>query len=110
MLRDQLACGLLPSVAQPPLPLQEFLPLQLLSPLLHPPWPLHSFFPLQECFPFSSSATVWSAVPVFVEVLAANVRTAIDPAKRPATAAPAMTTLGGLIICQFFVLIDPRIY
>jgi hypothetical protein len=44
------SAGLLPSVAQPPLPLQEFLPLQLLSPLLQPPLPLHEFFPLQECF------------------------------------------------------------
>ena len=33
--------GLLPSVAQPPLPLQEFWPGP--PPLLHPPWPLHSF-------------------------------------------------------------------
>ena len=38
-----------PSVAQPPLPLQLFLPLQPLSLLLQPPWPLQSFLPLQEC-------------------------------------------------------------
>src|SRR3954467_8547208 len=38
-----------PSVAQPPLPLQLFLPLQPLSLDLQPPWPLQSFLPLQEC-------------------------------------------------------------
>ncbi len=32
-----------PSVAQPPLPLQEFLPLQPLSLDLHPPLPLQEF-------------------------------------------------------------------
>ena len=35
--------------AQPPLPLQEFLPEQPLSPLLQPPLPLHEFMPLQTC-------------------------------------------------------------
>src|SRR5215469_16912404 len=39
-----------PSVAQPPLPLQEFLPLQPLSPELHPPLPLQEFLPAQACF------------------------------------------------------------
>src|SRR5437764_9631835 len=47
-------CGFEPSVAQPPLPLQEFLPLQPLSLALQPPWPLQSFFPLQECLAVSS--------------------------------------------------------
>ena len=41
---------LLPSVAQPPLPLQEFLPLQPLSLDLQPPVPLQEFWPLQACF------------------------------------------------------------
>jgi len=35
--------GLEPSVAQPPLPLQEFLPLQPLSLALQPPLPLQEF-------------------------------------------------------------------
>src|SRR5262249_45540339 len=35
--------------AQPPLPLQEFLPAQPPSPDLHPPLPLHAFWPLQTC-------------------------------------------------------------
>jgi len=42
-----------PSVAQPPLPLQEFLPLQPLSPDLQPPLPLQEFWPLQACFSFT---------------------------------------------------------
>src|SRR5271156_4546975 len=49
-------CGLEPSVAHPPLPLQLFLPLQPLSLALQPPWPLQSFLPLQECLDLSS---VW---------------------------------------------------
>jgi len=39
-----------PSVAQPPLPLQEFLALQPLSPVLQPPLPAQEFLPAQECF------------------------------------------------------------
>jgi len=39
-----------PSVAHPPLPLQEFCALQPLSPDLHPPLPLQEFWPLQACF------------------------------------------------------------
>lgn len=38
-----------PLVLQPPLPLQEFFPLQPLSLELQPPWPLHEFFPAQSC-------------------------------------------------------------
>ena len=41
-----------PSVAQPPLPLQEFLPLQPASLVLQPPLPLQEFCPLQACFSF----------------------------------------------------------
>src|SRR5437868_3272440 len=40
---------MLPSVAQPPFPLQAFLPLQPAAPALHPPWPLQSFLPEQPC-------------------------------------------------------------
>jgi hypothetical protein len=49
MVGTYTASGFEPSVAQPPFPLQEFLPLHPLSLALHPPWPLQSFFPLQEC-------------------------------------------------------------
>lgn len=48
---------MLPSVAQPPLPLQEFLPLQPLSPLLQPPWPLQAFCPLHAWVPLSAIVT-----------------------------------------------------
>jgi hypothetical protein len=37
-------------LAQPPLPLQEFLPEQPLSPALQLPCPLQEFLPLQSCF------------------------------------------------------------
>ena len=51
LVGDYFFSGILePSVAQPPLPLQLFLPLQPLSPLLHPPLPLQEFWPLQACF------------------------------------------------------------
>src|SRR6516165_5796580 len=51
--------GLEPSVAQPPLPLQLFLPLQPLSPALHPPLPLHEFWPLQACLSLSNEVARW---------------------------------------------------
>ena len=84
-------------VAQPPFPLQLFLPLQPLSLLLQPPWPLQSFLPLQEClavpvfWPCASTST-----PALEETLAleepslcavcAWSRTDVPPSK-PATAA-----------------------
>src|SRR5262249_34853988 len=64
------------SVAQPPLPLQEFLPLQPWSPDLQPPLPLHEFLPLQACLSASAMrALAWAG-----ETTA--------PAIMPATAAP----------------------
>jgi hypothetical protein len=54
------AGGLEPSVAQPPLPLQEFLPLQPLSLDLQPPLPLHEFWPLQACFSLTFLSAFWS--------------------------------------------------
>ena len=60
---------LLPSVAQPPLPLQEFLPLQPASLVLQPPWPLQAFCPLHACTPFS--AMVWRETPAWVGAFAA---------------------------------------
>ena len=53
------AGGLEPSVAQPPLPLQLFLPLQPLSLVLQPPLPLQSFLPLQECLSLSAAKQRW---------------------------------------------------
>src|SRR5258708_30171465 len=89
-----------PSVAQPPLPLQEFLPLQPASLVLQPPWPLQSFWPLHACLPFSASAMVCVETPAWPDVLAAYARAASDPLKRPAIAAPAITAFEGLIIYQ----------
>src|ERR1035441_8190315 len=48
-----------PSVAQPPLPLQEFLALHPLSLLLQPPLPLQEFLPLQACFSTSAKPVDW---------------------------------------------------
>lgn len=47
--------------AQPPLPLQEFFPLQPLSLELQPPLPLQEFWPLQSCLLLPSSCD--AAVP-----------------------------------------------
>jgi len=56
---DYVVFLLEPSVAQPPLPLQEFLPLQPASLVLHPPLPLQEFCPLQACFSLAN----WEMVP-----------------------------------------------
>src|SRR5258707_14616292 len=94
--------GILPSVAQPPFPLQEFLPLQPLSPDLQPPWPLQAFMPLQAWTPLSSK--VCKEVPAEVLLtLAAWARTAKEPVRRPAMAALARSVFdGGIILFWFF--------
>src|ERR1700756_3022230 len=81
--------GLLPSVAQPPLPLQEFLPLQPLSPVLQPPLPLQEFLPAHSCF--STAPPFFSAMrPGFAELLlVVGVAACMDPVRSPARAAPA---------------------
>ncbi len=86
---------LLPSVAQPPLPLQEFWPLQLLSPPLQPPWPLQAFCPLQACLPELSSASepTWVSWVPNALVLWAAWRRAAEPVMSPAIAAPARSAL-----------------
>src|SRR5579863_1812704 len=81
-----------PSVAQPPLPLQEFLPLQPLSPELQPPLPLHELRPLQPCFSTLSSAAcpamgLRAGLLVFAAVAA---RAAVPPSK-PVKAAVSTT-------------------
>src|SRR6266545_4852178 len=83
--------------AQPPLPLQEFLPAQPASPLLQPPCPLQAFMPLQTCFsdfasglslaPFSSLATGLGFSPV-LGALVCCAFTRPEPASTPATARP----------------------
>src|ERR1700743_448401 len=85
--------GFDPSVAQPPLPLQLFLPLQPLSLLLQPPWPLQSFLPLQECLLVSWSMDAFAndALPTFATdvalVVDAAACTVAAPPSRPDTAA-----------------------
>ena len=94
---------LLPSVAQPPLPLQEFLPLQPLSLDLHPPLPLQEFWPLQACFSFfdfvvlfeaSSCAALAEALPARFDALTV----AAEPASKPAIAAPVSRNLFDFVI------------
>src|SRR5580658_11065422 len=79
-----------PSVAQPPLPLQEFLALQPLSLDLQPPLPLQEFWPLQACFSFTflSALALESSCAEALERFLAEI-VALVPARRPATAAPA---------------------
>ena len=87
-----------PSVAQPPLPLQLFLPLQPLSLLLQPPLPLQEFCPLQACFSGFLVVSGLSWLSAENDVLAVlypvEARTATPvPASRPATAALVMRAL-----------------
>src|SRR5277367_914007 len=91
---NQACGGLLPSVAQPPLPLQVFWALQPASPVLQPPWPLHAFCPLQECLLASSaiSEEELNWVPEWL-VVGAACRRAAFPVMSPAMAAPARSAL-----------------
>ena len=83
---------LLPSVAQPPLPLQEFLDLQPLSLDLQPPLPLQEFWPLQACFSFtflSAFVSSWAVAEAFAPGTRLEAFTAAPvPASKPAIAAP----------------------
>jgi len=88
-----------PSVAQPPFPLQEFLPLQLLLSDLHPPWPLQLFWPLQECVPLSSIAVTFIPALALVPVAAAK---AWDAPRIPAMAAVAISVF--VVVFIFFLL------
>src|ERR1700744_5644340 len=89
---------LLPSVAQPPLPLQEFLPLQPLSLALQPPLPLQEFWPLQACFSFTflSALAASSCAEALARFEAWTV--AAVPERRPAIAAPASRTFFDFVI------------
>jgi hypothetical protein len=103
VLRHFLHIGEL--VLQPPLPLQEFLPLQPLSPLLQPPRPLHEFFPAQSCLadPLQPFGPVQLALSLSIcnadfpailpKVAVARAWVASDPVKRPAIAAPVIIAL-----------------
>ncbi|HEX7516128.1 MAG TPA: hypothetical protein VF345_02460 [Chthoniobacterales bacterium] len=97
-LAGESAGLLLPSVAQPPLPLQEFLPLQPLSPVLQPPLPLQELWPLQAFLSAAGevSAILLSETPAFELDWTAFAVTANEPLIKPAIAAPA--------IIAFFVM------
>lgn len=86
-----------PSVAQPPLPLQLFLPLQPLSPLLQPPLPLQEFWPLQACFSTFLLVSCLSGLGADKDVFALESVLACTvapvPASKPATAALVMRAL-----------------
>ena len=82
---------LLPSVAQPPLPLQEFLALQPLSLDLQPPLPLQEFWPLQACFSFHLFVRLGVVLSRGVREFEAEIVAAV-PERRPAIAAPVVET------------------
>jgi len=97
--------GLLPSVAQPPLPLHEFLPLQPLSPVLQPPLPLQEFWPWQACLSDLALPNC-SETPGFPVETAAWVVAANEPLISPAIAAPA--TIAFFVIWDLSVLFFSR--
>jgi hypothetical protein len=74
-------------VAQPPLPLQEFFPLQPLSLDLQPPLPWQEFLPLQECLSVLSSA-IWRLFTEEKDLVECEFcANAVFPATKPARAA-----------------------
>src|SRR5580700_7533885 len=104
-----------PSVAQPPLPLQEFLPLQPASLVLQPPLPLQEFCPLQACFSFAAKGvpedcpasalpaeSLWPADP---EETVLAFRRVIVPPSRPVNAAVSTREL----FETFMVLYSPSL-
>src|SRR5271167_2854592 len=83
--------------AQPPLPLQEFLPAQPLSPDLQPPLPLQEFWPLQSCLaPLTLGGLVSSAM-------------SLDPATIPAVTVPrAIANFLRFIDESLLILLGPK--
>src|SRR5262249_2701431 len=97
----------LPSVRQPPLPLQEFLALQPLSPVLQPPLPLQEFWPLQACLSFVCllAFLVVLSVVVLLPASAPN-RFALVPVPTPARAALAIANFTDFVICVSYVVVS----
>jgi hypothetical protein len=91
-------------VAQPPLPLHEFFPLQPLSPVLQPPLPLQEFCPWQACLS-DFALSVCSETPGLpVETAALDVA-ANEPLISPAIAAPATIAFFVMLpFCSWFLL------
>src|SRR3954453_4506675 len=98
----------LPSGAQPPLPLQEFLPLQPLSPVLQPPLPLQEFLPAQSCLSAALSAARVPALIVVLPEVVLVAACATDPVRRPARAAPASRVVAEGFIYVLCVVISAR--
>jgi hypothetical protein len=82
---------------QPPLPLQEFFPLQPISLELQPPWPLQLFKPLQSCL-FMAESDV-AVVPELE--LEQPVRATVAPETSPAIAAEMIKVLAVRFIVLF---------
>src|SRR5580704_17862817 len=90
-----------PSVAQPPLPLQEFFALQPWSLVLQPPLPLQEFLPAQECF-----STFAVFLVDFLAVLWLAVSWAAGAAAR-ATVPPSKPVSAAVRISEFFETFMP---
>src|SRR5260221_7789176 len=95
-----------PSVAQPPFPLQEFLPLHPLSLVLQPPLPLQEFLPSQLCFSFSSAFVVVESWPACEENVdwelpdaGAAFKRAIVPPSKPVKAAVSTREFLRIFMC-----------
>lgn len=87
-----------PSVRQPPLPWQEFLPLQPLSLLLQPPLPLQEFCPLQACFSFLPLVACLPSFAVLSPVSCAAAPIVV-PATNPDRAAPMSSARIDFVMC-----------
>src|ERR1051326_833381 len=87
----------LPSVWQPPLPLQSFLP--LVSP--QPPLPLQEFWPLQACLSFLLLLAFLPLSAVELLSLSPPVwANAVWPATNPVRAAPMSSKRTDFVICE----------
>src|SRR3984957_9651918 len=91
-----VGAGLEPSVAQAPLPLQEFLPHSFLDP---PPLPLHEFRPLQACFSISFLSAACSTVESDEPDAGAAFTRAIVPPSKPVKAAVSTREFLLIFIC-----------
>jgi len=89
-----------PSVAQPPLPLQEFLPLQPLSLVEQPPLPLQEFLPAQECF--STVDFLLEALPVDFWALSVGLMPPVGAATSRAMVPPISPAKAAVANTEFF--------
>ena len=91
-------------MAQPPLPLHEFFPLQPLSLVLQPPLPLQEFCPWQACLS-AFALPICSETPGLPVGTAAWDVAANEPLISPAIAAPATIVFFVMLpFCSSFLL------